>query len=564
MVRPASTLRLTVATLAAAAVVAPGAHGQAVDGTITTVAGNGQVGGGGDGGPAAQAQLSSPGDVAYLADGSLVIADSGNSKIRRIGASGVITTAAGTGAQDFTGDGGPATQADLDTPGGVTSLPDGGYLVADTMNHRIRRVGPDGTITTVAGSAGGPGLAGDGGPASAARLNAPADTTVLPDGGFLISDSGNGRVRRVGPDGIITTIVGTTTGFSGDGGPATAAQLSSPRDVTLDSAGRLVVADAGNHRLRRVEASGVITTIAGTGAGLSGDGDPARSAQLSAPASVLPLTNGGLLLTDSGNARVRRVTPLGAIVAVAGSSAGTGGDGGPAKGARLSAPGGITLTPGGSGFLVADTANARIRRVGGFGAIPPAVLRRSIVVAPRIVGTSVAPLGAPAALPLLEQDIVPSGSAVDATTGKIAVTAAKDASGVQQTAEVYDGPFTVSQVDSPRGTTTDLRVPRLDGCGSTGSRATSSELRARKKKARKKKQRRLWVSDRGGNWRTSTGSTSASSVGTRWLTTLLCDGTRITVSEGRVRVLDRRRGRSVLLTPGRSVKITTTGSRRGA
>lgn len=565
MVRPAATLRLTVATLAATAAVAPAAYGQAVDGTITTIAGNGQVGGGGDGGPAAQAQLSSPSDVAYLADGSLVIADSGNSKVRRIGASGVITTAAGTGAQDFTGDGGPATQADLDTPGGVTSLPDGGYLVADTMNHRIRRVGPDGTITTVAGSDGGPGLAGDGGPATSARLNAPADTTVLPGGGFLISDTGNGRVRRVGPDGVITTIVGTTPGFSGDGGPATVAQLSSPRDVTLDSAGRLVIADAGNHRLRRVEASGIITTIAGTGAGFSGDGDPARSAQLSAPASVLPLTNGGLLLTDTGNARVRRVTPLGAIVAVAGSGPGAGGDGGPAKGARLSAPGGITLTPGGGAFLVADTANARIRRVGGFGAIPPAVLRRSVVVAPRIAGTSVAPLGAPAALPLLEQDIVPTGSAVDATTGKIAVTAAKDASGTQQTAEIYDGPFTVSQVDSPRGTTTDLRVPRLDGCGSTARGAAAAGFRAaKKKKARRKKQRRLWVSDRGGNWRTSTGSTSASSVGTRWVTTLLCDGTRITVSEGRVRVLDRRRGRSVLLTPGRSVKIATTGAARGA
>lgn len=567
MVRPASTLLLCVATLSVSAALAPGAYAQAVDGTITTIAGNGQVGGGGDGGPAALAQLSAPSDVAYLADGSLVIADSGNSKVRRVGASGVITTAAGTGAQDFTGDGGPATQADLDTPGGVTSLPDGGYLIADTLNHRVRRVGPDGVIVTVAGSAGGPGLAGDGGPATAARLNAPADTTVLPDGGFLISDSGNGRVRRVGPDGVISTVVGTTTGFSGDGGPASAAQLSSPRDVTLDSAGRLVIADAGNHRLRRVEASGIITTIAGTGAGLAGDGDPARTAQLSAPGSVVPLTNGGLLLTDSGNARVRRVTPLGAIVAVAGSTAGTGGDGGPAKGARLSAPGGLTLVPGGGAFLVADSGGARIRRVGGFGAIPPAVLRRSIVVAPRVAGTTVAPLGAPAALPLLEQDIVPGGSAVDATTGKIAVTAARDATGVQQTAEIYDGPFTVNQVDSPRGTTTDLRIPRLDGCGATSTRDAPSALRAAKKKKarpRKKRQRRLWVSDRGGNWRTSTGSTSASSVGTRWATTLLCDGTRVTVSEGRVRVLDRRRGRSVLLTPGRSVKIATTGARRGA
>jgi hypothetical protein len=564
MVSRASLVTLTLLALPAVA-HAQGAAG--TDGAITTIAGNGQVGSAGDGGPAGQAQLSAPADVAYLADGSLVIADSGNSKIRRVGPGGIITTAAGTGFSDFGGDGGQATDADLDTPGGVTALPGGGYLITDTQNHRVRRVAPDGTIATVAGSSSSPGLGGDGGPATAARLNAPTDTTVLPDGGFLIADTGNARVRRVGPDGVISTIVGTSPGFSGDGGPATAAQLSSPRDLTLDSAGRLVVADAGNHRLRRVEANGIITTVAGTGApALAGDGEPARDARLSAPGSVVPLSNGGLLLTDSGNARVRRVTPLGAIVAVAGSAPGTGGDGGPAKGARLNAPGGLTLAPGGSSFLVADTANATVRQVGGFGAIPPAVLRRSIVVAPRIAGTTVAPLGAPGALPLLEQDIVPSGSAVDATAGKIAVTAAKDPSGVQQTAEIYDGPFTVSQVDSPRGTTTDLRVPRLDGCGGSGARSVPSDFRATKKKKakRKKKQRRLWVSDRGGNWRTSTGSTSASSVGTRWATTLLCDGTRVTVSEGRVRVRDRRTGRSVLLSPGQSVKIPTTGARRGA
>jgi len=576
--RPQLLLTVVVAMAAVAGPVAA-AGAQATDGTISNVAGTGVPGAAGDGGPATAAQLNQPGDVAYLAGGAIVIADTANNRVRRIGASGTITTVAGTGTPDFTGDGGPATGADLDAPGGVTALPDGGFLLADTANQRIRRVHPDGTIVTVAGSSSSPGLGGDGGPATAARLNSPADTFVLPDGGFLIADAGNGRVRRVAPDGTISTLAGTTPGFAGDGGPATGAQLAAPSDVTVDSLGRIVITDTGNSRLRRIAADGTITTIAGTTPGLSGDGDPARGAQLSGPASVAALTNGGLLLADTVNARIRRVTPLGAIIAVAGTSPGRSGDGGAAQRAKLRAPGAVTLSPGG-GFLVADTQNNVVRQVSGLGAIPPAVLRRSIRVASRVAGVTVAPLGNPDGfLALREDDIVPAGSGVDATSGKIALTAARDATGFQQVAEVYDGPFTVSQVDSPRGTTTDLRLPALTGCDAeaAGARAartaaTAAAARAaphartaaKRRKARKRRRsRRVWVSDRGGNWRTSTGSTSASSIGTRWATTLLCDGTRITVGEGRVRVRDRRSGRSVVLRPGQSTKIPTTGARRG-
>lgn len=576
MVRPfprSPRRRTTLVLLVAAAVLGPAtaAHGQAVDGTIDTVAGTGVPGSAGDGGPADQALVNAPGDVAYLADGSLVIADTANHKVRRVAPDGTITTVAGNGAQGLFGDGGPATDAELDGPAGVTALPGGGFLLADTGNHRIRRVAPDGTITTVAGTAAGDG--GDGGPATSARLRGPTDTAVLPDGAILVADTGNHRIRRVAPDGTITTVAGTgVAGLDGDGGPATAARLNAPRDVAVLSDGALAVADTGNARVRRIDPGGTITTLAGTTSGLLGDGEPARDARLTAPGSVAPLPNGGVLVADTGNARVRRITPLGAIIAVAGSTPGSSGDGGPAKAARLGAPAGVTPAPGG-GFVVADAASAVVRRVTGVGAIPPAVLRRSIVVAPRVGTPLVAPLGAPGALPLREQDIVPAGSAVDATVAKIAITAARDAAGTQQTAEIYDGPFAVSQVASPRGTTTDLRLPRLTGCAAAGARAAAGTERAfrllattaqrKRGKRRKKRARRIWVSDRGGNWRTSTGSTSASSIGTRWATTLLCDGTRVTVSEGRVRVRDRRRGRSVVLRAGQSIKIATTGARRG-
>ena len=163
------------------------------------------------------------------------------------------------------GDGGQADDAELSQPRGVTSLPDGGYLVTDSLDHRVRRVLPDGRIVTVAGSS--QGLSGDGGPATAARLSAPTDTAVLPDGSFLIADTANHRIRHVGLDGRIRTVAGTTRGFSGDGGPATAAQLDAPSDIAVLTTGGYVIADTANSRLRRVDLAGNITTLAGTGPG---------------------------------------------------------------------------------------------------------------------------------------------------------------------------------------------------------------------------------------------------------------------------------------------------------
>ena len=222
------------------------------DGIITTVAGTGSLGFSGDDGLATAASLSSPIDVMLGPDGSLYIADRGNQRVRRVGPDGIITTVAGTGTRGFSGDGGLATAASLNAPSGIALGPDGSLYIADQSNHRVRRVRPDGIITTVAGT-GTQGFSGDGGLATAASLSAPIGVALSPDGSLYIVDTSNQRVRWVGPDGIITTVAGTgTQGFSGDGGAATAARLSLPFDVVLGPDRSLYIADSFNHRVRRV------------------------------------------------------------------------------------------------------------------------------------------------------------------------------------------------------------------------------------------------------------------------------------------------------------------------
>lgn len=532
-------VRRTTTALLATLLVAPAAAGaQATDGTIVTVAGT-TAGFAGDGGPATQALMNTPRDVAFIAPDSFVIADFGNDRVRRVMPDGTILTVVGS-SRGMSGDDGPATDAQLDRPRGVTAFPGGGFLVTDTFNHRIRRVFPDGTIDTVAGSA--QGNLGDGGPATAARLSEPSDTATLPDGGFLIADSGNHRLRRVLPDGTITGVA--TPGLT----------LSYPRDVSVADDGSYLVADTGNSRIVRIAADGSAATVVagGNGAGLAGDTDPARAAQLDQPFSVAALPNGGFVFADTGNDRVRRVTPLGAIFTVAGTTRGESGNGGSANQAQLAAPGAITLAPGG-GFLVADTDNQEVRRVSDIGAVPAAQAGRSFNVAPASGDVLVAPLGIGVALPLREEDLVPIGSAVDATTGRLRLATASAPGGPLQQAEVYAGPFILQQGTGP-APYTNFRLPPLP-CSSP--RVASIAAKRRKKK------RKLWVSESGGRWRSSTGSTSAAAVGTLWKTTLLCEGTRVTVQEGTVRVRDLIRGRSRLVTAGQSFLVRTTGPNRG-
>ncbi|MEW6477234.1 MAG: NHL repeat-containing protein [Actinomycetota bacterium] len=334
-------------------------------GVIRTVAGSNVRGFSGDGGSATSAAFHQPRAAAVGPDGSVYIADTFNHRIRRVDPGGAVTTLAGTGQAAFSGDGGPATAATLHWPHGVAVDPPGaGLYIADSANHRIRRVDlASGVITTVAGT--GPGFSGDGGPAVAARLQDPKAVWVAPSGDLYIADSANERIRRVDRSGTIVTVAGTgVPGFSGDGGPATAAQFDGPRGLAGDAAGNLYVADDNNHRVRRIDPAGIITTLAGNGTAASaGDGGPAPSAQLDHPRGVAVDGRGHVFIAESMSHRVRMVDPGGIISTVAGCGrSGYGGDGGPATVARLFEPRGVAVDTAGR-LYVADTYNDRIRRV---------------------------------------------------------------------------------------------------------------------------------------------------------------------------------------------------------
>ncbi len=281
----------------------------APDGTSTVVAGTGVAGSSGDGGPAIDAELNLPHGVALLPDGSFVIADALVNRIRRVAPDGTITSVVGNGEHAFAGDGGPATAASIASPRGIASLSDGTLLIPDTDNERVREVTPAGTITTVAGT-GVVGDAGDGGPAVAAQLDQPFGVSPLPGGGFLIAEAHGSRIRKVDATGTITTVAGTgTVGFTGDGGPATAAELADPHAVLALPSGGFLITDTFNNRVRRVWPDGTITTVAGTGAaGFSGDG-PATQESLDQPKALALLPDGRVLVADAANDRLRVLTP---------------------------------------------------------------------------------------------------------------------------------------------------------------------------------------------------------------------------------------------------------------
>ncbi len=287
-------------------------------GAVTTVAGTGNPGGGGDGGPALAAQLQLPGGVAVAPDGTLYIADHGNNRIRRVDGDGIITTVAGTGAAGFSGDGGPAAAAQLNGPFAVVFDADGRLVIADFGNARIRRVERDGTIHTILGT-GLPGYGGDGGAGTEAKITASTGLALHPSGDLLVCDQYNFRVRRLARDGTVTTVVGGGSAGPGDGGPATAAQLSFPASVAAAADGTIYVSDQDGGRVRKVTPDGVISTIAGTGdSGFSGDGGPGAQAHIWFPFGLAVDAGGTLYFADRYNHAIRAVDPQGIIRSVAG------------------------------------------------------------------------------------------------------------------------------------------------------------------------------------------------------------------------------------------------------
>ena len=330
-------------------------------GNISTFAGNSGYGFAGDGGPVLNAQLASPRGISLDSSGNLYLADRWNNRIRKI-AGGTISTIAGNGQANFGGDGGAATSAQLSYPNGIAVDHTGNIYIADLLNNRVRMVTPTGTISTYAGN-GIPGFGGDGGAATNAQLNQPSGLAIDSSGNLYIADSNNAVVRMVNTQGVISTVAGTggVGGYSGDGGAATKATLLAPIGVAVDSSSNIYIADYYGW-IREVNAStGVISTIAGNGTnGYTGDGGSATSAQFYNPIGVAVDSSGNVYVADSGNGAVRMISN-GTISTIGGTGIlSYTGDGGPAALAQFSAISSIAVDAQGN-IYVADTNNNAIR-----------------------------------------------------------------------------------------------------------------------------------------------------------------------------------------------------------
>lgn len=326
----------------------------------------------GDGGPAISAAPFVTGDdLAFDSSGNLFVSEGFYDRIRKVTPGGVISTVAGGAVAGIAGEGIPARSARLNWPAGLAPDNAGGLYFVASNEHRVRRVDAAGNVFTVAGT-GDAGFSGDGGPATAAKLSFPRDLWLDPVGNLYVTDRDNRRVRRISPTGIITTVAGNgMAGDSGDGGPATNASLNQPEGITGDTAGNIYVSDRPSHRVRRITPLGVISTYAGIGGagGFAGDGGLATSARLFSPGKIhWDNTGGNLYIADTENVRVRKVNSSGIISTAAGTGLpGLGGDGGPAISAQLSPDISVAVSP--AGELHVMDGSFRVRRVDSAGNI---------------------------------------------------------------------------------------------------------------------------------------------------------------------------------------------------
>ncbi len=330
----------------------------------------------GDGGSATAAGLNRPINVFVDQTGNVFIADRDNNVIRKVNTSGVITTIAGTGFAGFLGDGGQATAAQLNGPTGIVVDNIGNLYIVDINNYRIRKVDPVGIISTVAGN----GVccwSSDGGLADTTRIMA-VDIALDASGNVFFADSYTNRVRKIAmPSGIISTVAGSgIMAFGGDGGPATSATMHSPTGITLDDTGNLYIVDYNNNRVRKVNTSGVINTIAGSGLypGSTGDGGLADTATLNHPWDIAIDSLGNIYVSQNGDHRIRKINPFGFISTICGDgTSGFTGDGGPSTAARVYFPKGIVCDKAGNVYF-ADEDNFRVRKIGSSPLILPTFL----------------------------------------------------------------------------------------------------------------------------------------------------------------------------------------------
>lgn len=568
--------------LAVGAVAAGGCAPNAVAAErIDGLAGTGALGFGGDGGPAVLATLASPSGGALQADGGVLIADTGNHRIRRVTAAGTIATVAGSGpccgaAGAQAGDGLAATAPEvrLNGPRAVAIHPDGRILIADTGNHVVRAITTDGVIVRVAGT-GTAGYSTEGGPALSSTLNRPTGVAVAADGAVLVADTGNHRVLRIAPGTTtITRVAGATPtagpGYNGDGIAATTAQLNAPTALAVRPGGGLLIADTGNHRIRAVDGQGLISTVAGNGTTgpLLGDGGPAPLASLASPEGVTTAVDGTVVIADTGHARVRAVAPDGAIRTIAGNGTVGGlGDGGDPVLAELSALRGVS--PGPRGPVLYDTGNHRVRALSPAPILPPPPPDpppsprppvapapqpsfRSAAVATPVRGTiRVRVPGTRRFVPVTAALRLPMGSEIDALDGAVALRFRTTRGGREATATVSDGRFVLRQsavrdgghypgVLVLSGPLLDCPKPAKRARRKADPRGQRSGPRAAKRKSTRKRGRRVTVDARG-KIKTRGKYGAATVRGTRWTMIDRCatvprPGTLTIVREGRVAV----------------------------